>query len=315
MNSPVLTAMLPVVLLIGFGFFAGRRNIIDGAAVKGLSNLVFLLLTPVLLFRTMSSVHLEQLDFSPVAAYFTAAALIFTATLALKGFNRRAAVLALANTFSNTVMIGISLVSLAYGQAGLVTLLTLISVHSLVLLTTATVVLELAVAREAAQQPHAAQRSIAVTVFSAAKNAVLHPVPLPIICGLLFAQTGWAIPAVIDQPMALLANAFAPLALLLVGITLAAEPVGPHLRGALGLSLVKNFVHPALVAALGWLMGLSGLPLAVMVLTAALPIGANVFLFSQRYEVAQELVTAAVAVSTVLGVVSVTLVMLWVGGV
>jgi malonate transporter and related proteins len=313
MNSPVLTAMLPVVLLIGFGFFAGRRNIIDGAAVRGLSNLVFLLLTPVLLFRTMSSVHLEQLDFSPVAAYFAAVALIFAATLALKGFNRRAAVLALANTFSNTVMIGISLVSLAYGQAGLVTLLTLISVHSLVLLTTATVVLELAVAKEAAQQPQAAPRSMAATVLTAAKNAIIHPVPLPIICGLLFAQTGWVIPAVIDQPMALLANAFAPLALLLVGITLAAEPVGPHLRGALSLSLVKNFAHPALVAGLGWAMGLSGLPLTVMIVTAALPIGANVFLFSQRYEVAQELVTAAVAVSTVLGVVSVTLVMLLLG--
>ena len=37
---------------------------------------------------------------------------------------------------------------LAYGQAGLVTLFTLISVHSLVLLTLATVVLELVSARE-----------------------------------------------------------------------------------------------------------------------------------------------------------------------
>jgi predicted permease len=44
-----------------------------------------------------------------------------------------------------------------------------------------------------------------------------------------------------------------------------------------------------------------------------LPIGANVFLFSQRYEVAEELVTASVAVSTGLGLVSVSLVMLCLG--
>ena len=56
-------------------------------------------------------------------------------------------------------------------------------------------------------------------------------------------------------------------------------------------------------------MGLTGLPLAVMIVAASLPIGANVFMFSQPYEVAEELVTARVAVSTVLGLVTISLVM------
>ena len=38
---------------------------------------------------------------------------------------------------------------------------------------------------------------------------------------------------------------------------------------------------------------------------AALPVGANVFLFTQRYEVAQEEVTASIAVSTALALVTV----------
>ena len=46
-----------------------------------------------------------------------------------------------------------------------------------------------------------------------------------------------------------------------------------------------------------------------MVLAAALPIGANVFLFSQRYQKEEEVVTAAVAVSTAFALISVTLVM------
>jgi predicted permease len=49
--------------------------------------------------------------------------------------------------------------------------------------------------------------------------------------------------------------------------------------------------------------------LTVLVVTASLPIGANVFMFSQRYQVAEELVTASVAVSTVLAVISVSLAM------
>ena len=68
-----------------------------------------------------------------------------------------------------------------------------------------------------------------------------------------------------------------------------------------------------LVVALGWALGLTGLPLTVMVVAASLPIGANVFLFSQRYKVEEELVTASVAVSTALALVTVSVVMALVG--
>ncbi|ROZ75363.1 AEC family transporter [Ramlibacter sp. WS9] len=311
MNNPVLSALIPVVILIALGFLAGRKGWIGGAGVKDLSGMVFVVLTPPLLFRTMSTVRVEQLDFRPIASYFIAVAVIFGATLAWKGFNRNGAVLALGNTFSNTVMIGIPLVGLAYGDAGLVVLFTLIAVHSLVMLTIATVVLEIALLREEAAAGRHSGRHIAHTALLALRNAVIHPVPLPIIAGLLFAQTGWVIPAVIDKPLQLMANAFGPLALLLVGATLAATKVGEQWRGALALTAVKNLVLPALVAAVGWALGLTGVPLAVMVLVAALPMGANVFLFSQRYKVAEERITAGIAVSTALGLVTLSLVM-WV---
>ncbi|MDM0011788.1 AEC family transporter [Variovorax sp. J22P168] len=316
MNGPVISSLLPVVFLIAVGFLAGKRRWIQGAAVSDLSNLVFLLLAPPLLFRSMSTVRIEQLRLEPVAAYFVAAGLIFAATLVWRGFGRTGVVLALANTYSNTVMIGIALVGLAYGPEGMVVLLTLISLHSLVLLTSATVFLELAVAREEALRIGADQGrpGMARTVGRALRNAIIHPVQAPILLGLLFAQTGLAIPEVIDKPLALLGHAFSPVALMLVGITLALTPVGLHWRNALAQALVKNLVHPALVAGLGWLFGLRGLPLTVMVVAAALPIGANVFLFAQRYRTSEELVTASVVVSTVLALFSLSIVMSLVGG-
>jgi hypothetical protein len=309
MNSPVVSSLLPVVLLIAIGFIAGRAGWIRAEATKDLSNLVFMVLTPALLFRTMSTVHVEHLNFKPVAMYFVAACLVFGAMFVWQGATRRAAVLALAASFSNTLAIGTPLVALAYGDAGLVTLFTLISVHALVLLTMATVVLELAVAREEAAAGTRGAPHMLATVLSAVRNGIIHPVPLPIIAGLLFAQTGLTVPAVVDRPLQLLGNAFGPLALVLVGVTLTNVRVGEHLKGSLGLSLVKNLVFPAVVAALCWAMGLSGLPLTVMIVAASLPIGANVFMFSQRYEVAQDLVTASVAVSTALGLATISLVM------
>jgi len=269
-----------------------------------------MVLTPALLFRTMSTVRVQDLDFGPVAVYFAAAGLIFAATLVVQGFSSLAAARGLANTFGNTIMIGVPLVGLVFGQAGLVTLFTLISVHSLILLTAATVVFELAQARERARSGEGPQHSMLRTVLQAIGSGIVHPVPLPIIVGLLFAQTGLVVPEVIGKPLQLLGQALGPLALLLVGVTLAFSTVGTHFKAALRIALVKNIVHPLLLGALGWALGLSGLPLAVMVATAALPVGANVFLFAQRYGVAQDEVTASIAVSTALALVTVPVVLL-----
>jgi predicted permease len=309
LDHPVLSALLPVVLLIATGFVAGKAKLIRGEAVRDLSNLVFLVLTQALLFRTMSAVHIERLDFKSVALYYLVAGALFIVLLLLQGLSSRAAVLALAAIFSNTLMIGVPLVGLAYGEAGLVMLFTLISMHALVLLTFATVVLELLVAREQAQAGTGVPRHMLLTVAQAVKNAIIHPVPLPILAGLLYAQTGWGLHPVVERPLKLLGDAFGPVALVLVGVTLAQASIGAQLKGALVISLLKTLLHPVLMVAAGWVVGLRGMPLAVMVVAASLPVGANVFLFSQRYRKAEDLVTASVAVSTALALVSVSLVM------
>jgi hypothetical protein len=312
-NQTVISSLLPVVLLIALGLLVGKRGWIRDTSVKDLSNLVFLVLSPALLFHAMSTVRIEQLSLRPVAAYFLGAFIIFGGTLLLKGFNRVSVVTAIANTYSNTAMIGIPLIGLAYGAPGMVTLLTLVSLHSLVLLSLATVAVELAQAREQAISGQGAKRHILAVLGLAVRNAIVHPVPIPIIVGLLWAQTGWRMPEVIDKPIQWLGQAFGPLALVMVGVTLAQTRIGTHFKGALALAVVKNLLHPALVVVIGWMLGLTGLPLTVMVVAAALPMGANVFLFAQRYRANEDLITAAVAVSTATGILTLSLVMFWVG--
>jgi malonate transporter len=308
LDHPVVSSLLPVVLLIFIGFIAGRAKLVRPEAVRDLSNLVFLVLTQAMLFRTMSSVHLERLELRPVFQYFAVGAALFFAMLLAYGRDSRASVLALAGIFSNTLMIGVPLIGLAYGQEGLVLLFTLISLHALVLLTLATLVLELQMAHEQAAET-GEQRHLLRTVWQAVRSAIVHPVPMPIIAGLLYAQTDWGLHPVVDKPLQLLGSAFGPVALVLVGVTLSQTEIGAKLKEALRLSLVKTVVHPLLMAGVGWALGMRGLHLSVMVVVAALPIGANVFLFSQRYRKEEDTVTAAVAVSTAMALVSVTVVM------
>jgi hypothetical protein len=307
-DTPALTALLPVVLLIVLGFIAAKVDWVRPAAVKDLTNLVFYILTPALLFRTMASVKLGELDFSPILVYFLAVGLVFVGTMLVFGFNTLAAARALAHTFSNNVMIGIPLVGLVYGQEGLVTLLTLISVHALVLLGSGTVVFELAQARQFSSEGR--PQGLARTLGQAIKNSVIHPIPLPIIAGLLYAQTGWGIPGVVDKPLQLLGSALGPMALLLVGITLAYSKLGRMIRPAMRIAVVKTVVHPILFLGVAWLLGLRGIPMAAMALAAGLPVGANVYIFSQRYGVAQEEVTACIALSTGLSLFTLPVVLL-----
>ncbi|MFT3815055.1 MAG: AEC family transporter [Acidovorax sp.] len=310
MNSPVFSSLIPVILCIGIGFLAARVGWVRAAAIKDLSNLVFLVLTPALLFRTMGAVRVQDLNFRPVALYFLAAGLVFVVTMALVGFSTRSAARGLANMFSNTIMIGVPLVGLVYGKEGLVTLFTLISLHALILLTAATIVFELAEARELQRAGRTEPRPMLRTVGQAVRNSVVHPVPLPILAGLLFAQTGLALPEVVDRSLQVLGQALGPMALLLVGVTLAYTPVGRHLRGAWRIAVVKNVAHPLLLAGLAWALGLSGQPVAVMLTAASLPVGANVFLFTQRYGVMQEEVSASIAISTALALVTVPLLLI-----
>lgn len=309
MDHPVVVSLIPVVLIIALGFVAGRRGLAGAATAKELSNLVFLVILPALLFRTMSKVQLESLDFTPVGAYFIGVGLVFAGTLVARGFNRRGAVLALATTFSNTIMIGIPLIGLAYGEQGLVTLFTLYTVHTALLLTAATMVLELAVLREAAAAGQAGGRSLGRSVATAVRNAMLHPVPLPIFAGLLYGQLGLGLHPVIDKSLQILGSAFSPMALLLVGLTLARTPLAGQLRGLLGLIAAKNIAMPALVAGAGVMLGVSGLSLVVVVVVACLPAGANTFLFAQRYQVAEDTVTATVGLSTLCALATVPVVM------
>lgn len=290
--------LLPVFLLIGAGFVAGRIGLIAHSSTKALSDVAFYLLVPALLFRSMARTDFHALDLSAPAAYFSATVPVFIGVVAALRWRGRAmaeaGVAALACAYSNLVMLGLPLVRLAYGDAGFAVLLTIVSVHSLILLTMATMVVELGAPAADASDPGRRGR-----ILSAAKTSLLHPVILPIFAGIAWSLTGWRLPAPIDATLALAGGAGPTMCLLLLGASLSQFDPKRELRGALALTGVKNLLHPLLAWALGrWVFGLDPLTLAVVVIASSLPIGANVYLFAQRYGVAMPQVSAGVTIST-----------------
>ncbi|UFS57103.1 AEC family transporter [Comamonadaceae bacterium M7527] len=304
-STQLLLALAPVFVLIGLGWFSARMAWMKLASIADLSKVVFYLFMPALLFRTMANAHLEQLDLAPIAAYFTAALLVFAVVLWWRGASVASATWALGAVFSNTVMIGIPLVSLAFGPNGLVTLLTVVAVHAMVLLTVGTIAAELSL-----QTANSAQNaSLWRGVLKAVRQSVVHPVPIPIFCGLLFAQTELVLPQVIDQPMRLLASAFGPVALVMLGATTFYQGGKSQMVQAIPMLAIKLLLLPLAVGLSAWAYGLAPMAVAVLVMCAALPAGANVFIFSQRYGQSQDLVATGVTLGTVVCMLTLPMVM------
>jgi predicted permease len=316
----IFQALLPVIVLIACGYLTGRLGWVSAQGLQDLNKLLFNVLGPALLFHTLSGVHLEQLDLQPVMMYHTLTLAWLTLWVAVYGLTQRGCMRALAGTYSNAVMIGIPLISLAYGPEGQVYIMTLVSVHALIILTYATVLFEWAGARDSHKAHGGEQQSMQTTAWKAAKAAVLHPVSLPAFAGLLFAQTGFQLPELIDKPLDWLGKAFAPMALIMAGIQLH-QVLGKGLpwrssgkdvhranwREVTHMVVLKNLLHPLLILAGGWVLDLPALPFTVMLVTACMPVGINSFLFATRYQVAEAEVSLSLSLSVVFALVTVPL--------
>jgi hypothetical protein len=283
--GPVLDVVLPVYGLIAAGWAAHRGRLIADEDVRRFTDFTFRVFVPAQLFLAKAGVP---------TAYFSAAFAIFATVVLVRRRSVppvRAAVEGLAASFSNTVMIGIPLVKLGWGEAALAMLLSIVALHSLLLLTTATFVFEVAAATGA---PLAA-------VGRALRTSVLHPVILPIIAGAAWSALGPPLPGAAQATLGLLAAAASPLCLVLLGASLGRDGLRTGLRPALAMSALKLIAFPLLAAVIGrFVLALEPLALTVVILTATLPIGANVFLFAQRYRSDTSAIAAAVVWSTLL---------------
>ena len=309
MTAAIAIKLLAVLVTAAIGYLAGRmRWLIIGApgsdAARVLSNVAFYVFIPALLFRTTARLDFATMPWRTIAAFFVPVVAVMLAVYAWQRARGPAApavptVRAIAVAFGNTVQLGIPFSAALFGEAGLAIHIPLISLHALIILTLLTVLVELDLARDAGRGG-GARPSLGRTLATTARNTLIHPVVLPVLAGLAWNLAGLTLPAVADELLATLGTAVVPLCLVLIGVSLSQYGVKGHLRGALAATVGKLFVLPAAVLVVAhWGFGLSGVPLAVLVMAAALPVGSNALLFAQRYATLEAEATAAIVASTV----------------
>ena len=313
MSTAVFLKLVALFVVVFLGWLAGMMRWFgkpgptsDPARV--LSAAAFYVFVPALLFRTTVRIDLRTLPWSTLAAYFVPVIALLLgvyvsqrARLAHGLAPAGPGVRAITATFGNTVQIGVPMALALFGEAGLGIHVTLVSVHALFLMTLTTALVELDLARDRRRSGRSgsAGRELARTLGRTVRNTVIHPVVLPVATGLLWNLAGLPLPAFVDEILQMLAQAVVPLCLMLIGLSLATYGVRGSAQGAVALTLVKLLLVPAAVLVVAhWGAGLSGLPLSVLVIAAALPSGSITLIFAQRYRVLEGESTAAIVFST-----------------
>jgi malonate transporter len=309
MSAAVLGKLLAIIVTVALGWLAGRMRWLGDAQAdpaRVLGNAAFYIFVPALLFRTTARVDLGALPAGLLLAYFVPTIALLLAVYGVQHLGQRhrpqfeaarPATRATAVSYGNAVQMGIPMAAAMFGEAGLGIHLMLVSVHGLILLSVLTALVEMDLARSKARQMQGS--GLWQMLRSTLRNTVIHPVVLPVLVGLTWNLAGLGLPGLADEVLQLLGSAVVPLCLVLIGLSLAYYGLQGSVRGALGVTLLKLLGLPALVLAVAhWGFGLSGLPLSVLVMMAALPVGSNALIFAQRYRTMQAEATAAIVFST-----------------
>ncbi len=270
----LLMIVLPVFGLIGIGYVARLTGFVSERMGEGLSEFVFTLSVPCLIFRTLVRAEIPEVQpwgywisyFVGVAVVWIAAMMIGRSFFGLKGVS--GVVAGFSAGQANTVFVGVPMILKAYGDAGAVPLFLLIAVHLPVTMTLATVLAE------------GRQASPLIIL----RRLVTHPIVVGILAGSALRPLASYMPAPAWQVLDLLASAAVPCALVSMGIALRRYGLQTGLKLPAIISALKLIVHPLVVLLLATqVFDMPPVWAGVAVLFASCPSGINAYLFAERY--------------------------------
>ncbi|MCT8974547.1 AEC family transporter [Microbaculum marinisediminis] len=285
--AQIFWIVLPVFGLIGVGFAAAWSRYLPESIGEGLGDFVFMVALPILLFKTLATVHFPDISPWPVwISYFGGVAVCWALSdLMLRklfGRDAKAGIIAgVSAGFSNAVLLGIPLVFTAFGEQGAVPVLLIVAVQLPVLMTVSTALIEWAEHRDGTATGPISVPRIAGSI---ALNLVKNPLVIGIVGGSFwrFLGLGYSGPLqVLGDQIAVVA---VPCALFALGMSLTKYGVRGHVLPAVFISAFKLLLMPAIVWFLAArVFALPPMWTTVVTLIGACPTGVNAWLIANRF--------------------------------
>lgn len=303
--TALLDVILPVFLVIGFGYAMARARLIAADGVDGIMKFAQNFALPCLLFKSVATLDLSAAydlglmvsfyvgAFSGFAAGFFGARLLFNRPLT------DAVAIGFACLFSNSLLLGLAITERAYGPDALAGNFAIISIHSPLLYAFGITMMEFARSRG---------QDLALTQLAAQVGRAIfsQPLVLGLLCGFAVNLSGQTVPPFIMVAVDMMARAAIPAALFgLGGVLIRYKPQGDRAT-ILMICAASLILHPAvtyLLARFGFGLDTAGLRSAT--LTAAMAPGVNAYMFASIYGVAMRVNASAVLIATALSILTI----------
>lgn len=284
----VLTGFGVVVVVIAVGYLLGRTDALGAGARRALANLVYLVATPALLFNILLETDPREIfsaNFIVIAVSSLLAGFLGFVLLRLRGSAAPDSLIGmLAASYANAGNLGVPLAVYILDDAAAVipVILFQVAFYAPATLT-------------ALDMLHSSKQS------NLLRNLLLafrNPMLLAALAGLAIGFLRIPVPVILSQPVAILAGASVPLALLVFGMSLVGSKVS--LTGDVVLVVaLKNLIHPLIAGLLAhFVFGLEGHGLFTLVVLGALPTAQNVLTYALRFRTSETLARDAGVVST-----------------
>lgn len=293
--SALITVILPVFLLVGFGYLAVWRKIFPDSGVDSLMLFAQNFAIPALLFTAISTLDLNaELNPRLLGAFYSGAiagfvlGLLGARLIAGRPWEDSVAV-GFSTLFSNLVLLGLPIMTRAYGIDALGSNYAIIAFHAPFCYTVGVVAMELV---------RAQGRGLGATLGSVGRSMSRNPLVIAIALGFAFNLSGVPVPGTLADAIETIGRAGLPVALFgLGGILVRYKPEG-DLRLVAWICAVSLLIHPGIVWSLAQLFDLTDAQLRSAVMCAAMAPGVNTYVFANMYGVAKRTAATGVLAAT-----------------
>lgn len=302
----VLLQTLPFFALIGLGYGAGRTGFFPPEATAWLTRFVFYFALSAMLFRFAANLRLsEVLSWPFIWAYLSGTMAIYLLATGVAIARRigveEAAVEAQCAVVGNVGFLGIPMLVLLLGDAAVGPVMMVLAVDLIVF--GSLIVIIISAKRDGRLSPG--------VLISVGKGLLRNPMIVSIVLGFAWSAARLPIPAPMNGFLATLGAAATPGALFAIGASLA-DKSAERMAVAGWLSFAKLVLHPAAVALAALVVfPVGAYPASVMIAAAALPVAGNVYILAGHYGVAPHRASAAILISTLVSILTVTAVIAW----
>lgn len=306
--SAIIFDVLPIFVMILIGWLVVKIGLMKAEIGDALSDFVFKLAVPLLLFRTIAEADFHGASpFRLWIAYFSGVAVTwvaghFAATRFFGRDERIGVISGVSSAFANTIFVGLPLVQRTVGDKGLVPLSILIAVHLPVMMIIGTIMME----RAEHKISGGAERSMAKVIRQILQNLVRNPLVIGLAGGAAMHLLDLRMPGPVESIVDQIAGVAGPVALISLGMALQKYGVSGNLGIASVTSVFKLLLLPACVWVASHMLGLASDWTAALVLIASVPTGVNAWLIANRFGVGHSLAASTITVTTGLGAISVS---------